>query len=355
MSKRRVFDIDFPDEEPADTLAPETRRGPMAAAINENAEALRDRQVIEADIREENDRLAHEHVRLKKAGLITDLIPLGAILSDKLTRDRKSGRDVDLDELKASIRDVGLSNPIRVEALGDGQFELIQGYRRLMAFRELFQETGDDDFALIPAGITAEGAELELLYRRMVDENLVRRDISFGEMATLVLAFVKDLGTPASDVDEALISLFGSASRQKRSYIKHFITVIEALGSHLKFPEAIPRALGLKLEKSISGDEGSRAKIRGALAGEIAATAEAELAVLKKALEPGRAPKPAKTAGQGPRVAKTTFRQRVPSGMVRCTAAEGRVEMRLDRDFSNVDRHRLEAAIQAFFGALDET
>ena len=45
----------------------------------------------------------------------------------------------DIDELKQSIRDVGLSNPIRVEQVGD-RYELIQGYRRLTAWRELRDE-----------------------------------------------------------------------------------------------------------------------------------------------------------------------------------------------------------------------
>jgi ParB family chromosome partitioning protein len=39
-------------------------------------------------------------------------------------------------------------------------------------------------------------------------------------------------------------------------------------------------------------------------------------------------------------------------GEVRCTAAQGKVELRLDRDFSTVDRARLEAAVEAFFKAL---
>ena len=52
MSKRRVFDIEFDEADlegsvPAGTEeapAPETRRGPMAAAITENADALAARQ-----------------------------------------------------------------------------------------------------------------------------------------------------------------------------------------------------------------------------------------------------------------------------------------------------------------------
>ncbi|WP_371170508.1 ParB/RepB/Spo0J family partition protein [Aliiroseovarius sp. 2305UL8-7] len=356
MSKRRVFDIDFPE---ADAPAPPTsepmaepRRGPMASAISENSAAVEERQAVEAEIRAENDRLAHEHVRLKKAGLITDLIPLSAIRTDKLTRDRKPGRDEDLDELKASIRDVGLSNPIRVEQVGEGAYELVQGFRRLSAFQELFDETGDEAFARIPAGLMAHGEELEMLYRRMVDENLVRRDISFAEMAELARGYVADPETSATTADEALTALFGSVSRQKRSYIKHFMALLDAIGSHLKFPEAIPRALGLMLEKRLMSEEGAVAKVRAALAAALVTTPEAELAVLREQTSPQpSAGKPSEPKPKG--VAKTTFRQDVKGGTVRCAASEGRIEMRIARDFSNVDRHRLEEAVKAFFQELD--
>lgn len=185
MSKRRIFDIDFPGAEDAPAeQSGSNRRGPMATAIGENAAALSDRAVAEAAIRDENDRLAHEFVRLKQEGLIVDLVPLDDIKTDKLVRDRSERRDPELDELKSSIRDVGLSNPIRVEADGDA-FQLVQGFRRLNAYRELLAETRDARFARIPAGLLATGEALEALYRKMVDENLVRRDISFAEMADL--------------------------------------------------------------------------------------------------------------------------------------------------------------------------
>lgn len=67
------------------------------------------------------------------------------------------------------------------------RFELSQSFRRLSAFRELLEETGDSRYARIPATLQARGAQLDHLYRRMVDENLVRRDISFAEMARLAM------------------------------------------------------------------------------------------------------------------------------------------------------------------------
>ena len=130
--KRRMFEIDLPDDEEVESFSAEKvspgaggegRRGPMAAAISENAGSLRDREAVAAQIRAENDALAHEHVRLKQQGLIVDLIALDLIETYKLTRDRHKGFDEELGELVDSIRDVGLSNPIRVEQRADGRYE----------------------------------------------------------------------------------------------------------------------------------------------------------------------------------------------------------------------------------------
>ncbi|EEX12181.1 ParB domain protein nuclease [Citreicella sp. SE45] len=366
MSKRRGFDIDFPSTQdgvytgggrrtsaPAPAPKPEARRGPMAAAISENADALRERAEAERAIREENDRLAHEHVRLKRAGLITDLIAIDAIRTEKLTRDRGTGADPDIAELKASIRAIGLSNPIQVEPVGDG-YELVQGFRRLRAYRELFAETGDEAFARIPAGLVATGEALEGLYRRMVDENLVRRDISFAEMAVLAMRYAEDPGTASADVASAVEVLFASAGRQKRSYIRHFAGLVETLGDVLQHPEAISRNLGLDVAKRMSAERGFEARLRKALSEQGERSADYEVAVLQDALKTTQsAPAPRSPSGKNA-AAKTTLRCTVPAGTVRCAARDGKVELQMERDFSSIDRHRLEAAVAAFMAALDD-
>ncbi|MFC7704787.1 ParB/RepB/Spo0J family partition protein [Plastorhodobacter daqingensis] len=367
MSKRRIFDIDFPETDaPAGAAVPagtelEHRRGPMAAAIVENAEALRERQAAEAAIRAENDRLAHEHVRLKKLGLIVDLVPLDQIRVDKLTRDRAQARDPELDELKESIRAIGLSNPIRVEQADEG-YELVQGFRRLSAYRELLQETGDHDrYGRIPAGLIARGETLEALYRRMVDENLVRRDISFAEMAELARAYLADPDTPATSIDQAIAQLYGSAGRQKRVYIRNFAALLDRIGGSLHFPEAMPRALGLSLLKRIEREPGRASAVQKALQARPERTDEEELAILRAhadavagILEPEPAAKGPKRSGGNPG-ARTSLRVDCGSGAIaRCVATDGRVELRMERDFSAVDRRRLEEAVAAFMAALED-
>ncbi|TMM50565.1 ParB/RepB/Spo0J family partition protein [Sulfitobacter sabulilitoris] len=355
MSKRRVFDIDFDDVEPevapvSDAPLPEARRGPMASAISENAAALTERQAAETAIRAENDRLAHEYIALKKNGQIVGLIDIGSVKMSKLIRDRSGTRDPELEELKASIRALGLSNPIHVEEV-EGGFELIQGFRRLTAYRELFHETGEARFARIPATLQAKGAQLDQLYRRMVDENLVRRDISFAEMAQLAMSYAARTPEIRSSAD-AVDDLFASAGRQKRSYIRHFATLLDALGQDLKFPEVIPRATGLALVRLIEGNDRAAGQIRAVLNARPDRDAAGELAILRSAASGGAA-KPAVSKAPAPKSSsKTTIKLNRPEGVAKCTASAGRFEVLLDHDFGAVDPRRLEAAARAFLDRL---
>ena len=369
VKKRSVFDIDFEldsDDEgfPAgNQRAPEIkaynvqghplqnqdaappRRGPMASAIAETADATAERSEAEAAIRAENDALAHEHVRLKKLGLITDLIQTSDVFTTKLTRDRSTNVDLELSELKDSIKAIGLSNPIRVEQK-EGGFELIQGFRRLNAFRELAKETGDPRYSRIPAAMVPRGEPVANLYRKMVDENMVRKDLSFGEMAQLALSYAKD-----ADVDpgEAVSTLYASALKQKRTYIRQFARVLEDLGGAVKFPEALPRALGLEIYRAIDSDATRAGAIAAALTAEPARDAGIELRLMREALSKQKKPSAliAKT------VSKTSLRLGRPEGEARVTALDGRIELRLDKDFSAISKARLQRGIEAFLEALD--
>lgn len=367
--KRRMFDIEMPDEDPAETFpagksrpspdARDARRGPMATAIAETAESSRDRARVEAEIRAENDALAQEHVRLKRAGLITDMVPLDTIDTHKLIRDRAPTADYELSELVESIREIGLSNPIRVEPSGNGRFELIQGWRRLSAYRALLDETGDTEaWGRIPAGIAARGDALEQLYRRMVDENMVRKDISFAEMAQLAVHYAMDPLTEEHDAEKAVAILFKSAGYQKRSYIRNFIRLVEALGETLLYPQEIPRALGLSLSQRLDDVPGTAAAIKAELKEWDTRSIKDELDVLRRfagqgadMAEPRPSPK-APAAALPPGKAKTTFQIARPQGSAKCVAANGRLEIRLPRDFSTVDRRRLEAAVAALLDQI---
>ncbi|MEO9575569.1 MAG: ParB N-terminal domain-containing protein [Tateyamaria sp.] len=352
MSKRRVFDIDFepegltpsPSQDAPEAQAEPTRRGPMAAAISENAAAMSERQTAEAAIRAENDRLAHEYVSLKRDGGIVARIPIDEVRISKLTRDRGKAEDPDFAELKTSIRDLGLSNPIQVEDTGAG-YELVQGFRRLKAYKALHADTGDTRFATIPASLVAKGEALERLYRRMIDENLVRRDISFAEMGQLAASYADQMHI---DISEAISILYASAGRQKRNYIRHFAALMCLIGHKLKFPEAIPRALGLRLIKALEDMPRLRQQLDAVLDAHDPSTAEAELGILQQVLEfkpDGEVVRPLASA-------KTTLKLNRKSGPVKVTGAKGKVELRMDQDFGAVDARKLEAAVRAMLDQL---
>ncbi len=358
--KRRMFDIDMPamEEIPVGKVpdkALEKRRGPMATAISENANALRDQQTTEDAIRVENDRLAHELVRLRSEGYVTEQIALADVVTERLTRDRKPGPDPELDELKASIQDVGLSNPIRVERRNDGRFELIQGMRRLSAFRALLEETGDARFATIPAGVS-DVAELDDSYRRMVDENLIRKDISFAEMGALARAYAEDPANDCPDVDKAVSTLFKSASYTKRSYIRAFASLLAMLEKALMHPNDIPRNVGVELKRKLDSDPGLIRQVSTALVSEPNRDSVREVAILRDFLtiENATAAKPKAEAVGKPRRAKTTFQVRGRAGIAKCSASSGRIELRYDLDFTRVDRAKLERAVATLIEDLRE-
>ncbi len=354
--KRRMFDIDLPEDdlEPQAVVeAGNARRGPMAAAVRENAESLRGRAEQEQEIRAENDRLAHEFVRLKKQGLITDLVPVEAISTDKLARDRAMAGEDDLDDLKLSLAEIGLSNPIQLEHLGEGRYELIQGFRRLSAWKALLVETGDSErWGRIPAGIVAIGQPLEELYRRMVDE-----DISFAEMAELARRYAADPATSVEDVDSAVGLLFRSAAKQKRSYIRAFAQLLDRIGEDLTHPQAMPRGLGLALRKRLDEVPGVEAALRSALRSlPSVRTPDQELALLQR-YAGGASDQVGREKSRGgavERPARTTFRVERPGGSARCVASDGRLEVRLGTDFSAKDRRVLEAAVAELLATLGE-
>ncbi|MFC3612716.1 ParB/RepB/Spo0J family partition protein [Lutimaribacter marinistellae] len=360
--KRRVFDIEVPGVDdmevgkvPDRALA---RRGPMASAISENAGALKARREAEQAIRAENDRLAKEFVQLKREGLVTGRIPLEEVVTEKLVRDRKPGLDDALDELKTSIREIGLSNPIRVEARSDGRYELIQGMRRLLAYRALLDETGEEIYRTIPAGITPLSDDTATTYRRMVDENLIRKDISFAEMAELARRYAQDPANDCADAGEAVAILFKSASYTKRSYIRAFADLLARFDKLLEHPADIPRNLGVDLKRRLDREPELVSDIVHALRAAPGRDAAQEIAILRGFVtDSGAGTLPTGNTGASParpRKARTTFQVSTDEGVAKCTASQGKLELRTEQDFSAIDRVKLERAIAAFFRELEE-
>lgn len=372
MSGRGRFDIGLPGGT-APAAAPvagqvgQAGRGPMAAAIAETAAAARARAAAEAAIRAENDALAEAHVRLKRLGLVAEPVPLDAIAATRLLRDRMPGEDPELDELVASIRAVGLSNPVRLETAGEGRFELVQGARRLAAFRRLHAETADPAWAAIPALVTGPGRSLAESYRRMVDENLVRRDVSFAELALLAEACAADPATGCAGLDAAVDMLFASAAPQKRSYIRAFAELLRLLDGQLAHPAAIGRNLGLAVRRQIAEGRPGLAELGQALAAQPARSAEQELSILRGFVAgalPGAAGHPGRGAGAPRRMAPADGRAEAGgrialtlpdgAGTLGLVACGGRVELSAARDLAALGPERLARAAAAFLAALGD-
>ncbi|MAL97737.1 MAG: replication protein [Alteromonadaceae bacterium] len=361
--KRRAFEIELPDEPVATPATPEAeepaRRGPMASAIAENAEALQARKSALESIREENDALAHEFVSLREAGHVVELVPLEDVHTFMLVRDRIPGEDHELADLVTSVRELGLSNPIRVMPRPDGTgYELVQGYRRLSAYRRLAEDTGEETWARIPALVLPGSTDVAGLYRRMVDENVIRKDLSFAEMAYAAQNYAADPQTEANDLGEAVAALFQSAPYSKRSYIRSFALLLDRLGKVLDYPTEIPRALGVALAREIKERPEIVGMISDALKDWDNRSIVDELEVLRRfthqedpEIEVPVTARPKREAGVDGRT-KTTFHIKSSAGQVKCTAGPGRLEIKVDRDFSTIERARLERAIASLIDGL---
>ena len=220
-------------------------------------------------------------------GRLIQRIALDDVVSDYLVRDRVVMHGEDLDALIASLRARGQQTPIEVTGLGTGleagQYGLISGARRLRALRYLFQETADPQFASVLA-ILREPATSSDAYVAMVEENEIRVGLSYYERARITQRAVVAGVYP--DTQRALQGLFASASRAKRSKIKSFITIVEALDGVLSFPATLGERAGLALARALE----ERPKLQGALHQRLginpAESAEAELKIIQSALAP---------------------------------------------------------------------
>lgn len=184
------------------------------------------------------------------------------------------------------------------------------------------------------------------LYRRMVDENVVRKDLSFAEMAHAAQVYAANPGTEASDLTAAVTDLFQSAPYSKRSYIRSFAYLLNRIGSVLKYPTEVPRAPGVALVRVLKVEPELADRIRAEFQPDDMRTISEELEVLRRYAdlssidaEEGAAPVKPKTRRAGG--TKTTFHIRSAAGQVKCTAAMGRLEIRVRQGFLV---HRTQAA-----------
>ncbi len=94
-----------------------------------------------------------------------------------LARDRNGLDEAALNELRLSIAASGLRMPVELFRLSEPRpplrYGLLSGLRRLQAFRELDDLTGQELYAAIPAFLRAPGTMAEAM-ASMVEENEIR-------------------------------------------------------------------------------------------------------------------------------------------------------------------------------------
>ncbi len=220
--------------------------------------------------------LAGEMRRAKETGRLIQDIPEDSIDAGYLVRDRMMADEAELQVLMESLQARGQQTPIEVVALDQGRYGLISGWRRLTALRRLLAETGDESFAKVQAILRQPDTAAEA-YVAMVEENEIRVGLSYYERARVAAKAVEQ-GVYDSE-KEALLQLFSTASRPKRSKIRSFLTIYHALDGSLNFANAISERLGLALAK-ILDDPKSAPLLRDGLVMGAPKTAEKEVACL---------------------------------------------------------------------------
>lgn len=244
---------------------------------------------------------AAELARVDADGLLMRALPLERVDAEHLTRDRLIVDADDIATLRESIRVHGQRTAIEVTspARPDGQFGLISGWRRLLALRELFATTSDPAFATIKALVRLPTSS-QSAYVAMVEENEVRADLSHYERGRIaVVAAERGVFESAA---AAVDALFGAASPAKRSKIRSFARIHEALGTTLEHPTAIGERLGLRLAETLRRIPAERLEAELAAAGPFV-DAAAELAALTACLDAPDIAEPAAPSEEGETVA----------------------------------------------------
>lgn len=190
--------------------------------------------------------------RARAEGRMITMIPLDQIDEAYLVRDRIPVDDEDMATLRTSLETRGQKTPIELVELGPDHYGLISGWRRCQALRSIGAEAAR-------AIITPPG-EAPDIYAAMVEENEIRVGLSYFERARIVIKAV-EAGVFETQ-KQALNVLFGSASRAKRSKVKSFIPVVEALGDMLRHPTQVGERLGLRLSKALGTDPVAATQLR---------------------------------------------------------------------------------------------
>ncbi len=351
MTGKNKFGFDPLDQVPG---SPRRDRsvGPMGAAVREAAASLQESTEAKVEQRRRNAEDAKAWRDAHAEGRVLVRIPLDAVLTGDLPRDRMNldaaAASDEMEELKASIRARGQREPIEVYRDDEGRYQLKKGWRRLTALRQLRTETGDDAFDEVVARVEPQedAADRIARYIDMVEENVVREDLTFAEMAQVAIQAAADPAVEGEDAEAMVGRLYAALHKMKRSYIRSFVFLLGELDGVLGWPKEVSRNLGVEVARILKAQPERREDLRHALSG--ATSAEAQATALAAFLAGETKPK------REARVAERREKFEFHVGLTKVTARNGECRMLSRRDFSLVPRDRLERAIRAFEAALED-
>ena len=348
MTRRNKFGI-MPDIDSEPVERRDRRPGPMGTAIRDTAESLQAATDEKVEQRRRNASDAKDYREALVEGRILVSIPLTEISTDDLPRDRLELEAVatsdEMEELKASIRARGQREPVEVYRDGSGAFQLKSGWRRLNALRQLHDETGDVAYEVVKARVAESGEDRLTMYIDMAEENIIREDLTFAEMAQLAITASKDAAFEQDDAGKMVGDLYRSVHKVKRSYIRSFVLLIEALGETLQWPKDVARNVGVEAARIIKADPDAGEALRKSM-GE-ARNAADQTKRLQDFIAGAGKPK------AKPEKRKPKEKYEFHLDDLKITARHGECRIVGPLDYTTVPRDRLEQAIAAFKRELD--
>ncbi|MCA0998534.1 ParB/RepB/Spo0J family partition protein [Alloyangia pacifica] len=347
MSSKNKFG--FGPIEPAQVKPRRRDPGPMGAAVREAASSMTESTENLVEQRRQNATDAKAFRLAQEEGRVLVAVPLEDIRTDDLPRDRLDLSSVaasdEMEELKASIRERGQKEPIEVYRTETG-FQLKKGWRRLTALQQLLTETGDARFAKAVARVAEEAGTRIDLYIDMVEENVIREDLSFAEMAQVAITAAQDTGLDGMGAEELVGRIYASLHKMKRSYIRSFVYLLDHLDEALPYPKSVSRNLGVDVARKMQAAPGRIASLKSALSN--VSSVDEQTDVLKKFVL--SAERSEGKAEQAPRQRSVKYEFHV--GLSKVTARKGECRILSEIDFSSVDRKRLQKAVEAFEAVL---
>lgn len=208
------------------------------------------------------DEMAQRWQAAREGGRMVVELPLDAVVLDHIDRDRVADDPQEAEILRESLLRRGQQTPIEVVALPGDRYGLLSGWRRCAALRELYEDTGEDRFAVVQA-LLRQPEDAPAAYMAMIEENEIRANISHFERARIV---VRATERGVFETEKlALAGLFASVPRARRSKIGAFLPLVHALDGVLHFPEALTERFGLDLAQALQDRPGLEARLREVL------------------------------------------------------------------------------------------